>query len=68
MEGSYNRAIAQLAKAYGTKMTWTDCMRAIAQLRHRQNSQDEVEEDWSAQLRTEPKTENTEQVIENTRN
>ena len=30
-----NGAIAQLAMAYGVRMTWTDGMRAIAQLRRK---------------------------------
>ena len=32
---TYNCAITQLAMAYSTKMTWMDCMRAIAQLRRK---------------------------------
>ena len=41
---TYNRAVAQLANACGTKMTRKDCIRAIAQLRpHTYNTEQEVE-------------------------
>ena len=55
---TYNCTIARLAMACGTKLTCTDCILAIAQLRRKQKPQDKQEADQSAQFRTAQNIEN----------